>query len=133
MALTVKLERRPRRIELQRRPMLALGFEQAIIAQPQPTAAVAGRTGPAGPGSAHRQSASARTRARPGGGSAATARRTPARCRPAATHPSACGSGPAAARSRRCGPPSAHPAGLRPPRAGWPAHQRATGHRPSPR
>jgi hypothetical protein len=36
MALTVELERRTRRIELQHGPMPALGFEQAVIAQPQP-------------------------------------------------------------------------------------------------
>ncbi len=35
MALAIELERRTRRIELQRRPMLAFCFQQAIIAQPQ--------------------------------------------------------------------------------------------------
>ena len=35
MAFAVELERRTRRVELQRGPMLVLGLEQAVIAQPQ--------------------------------------------------------------------------------------------------
>ncbi|MNV02993.1 hypothetical protein D3C71_932380 [compost metagenome] len=35
MALAIELERRPHRVELQHRPMLAIGLEQAVIAHPQ--------------------------------------------------------------------------------------------------